>query len=303
MTDMRPARPPRPRRSVLYVSAANPRAMEKARTLSADAIVFDLEDSVAPSEKEAARERLRAYFAEGPLGRGREAVIRINALAGPWGGEDLLAARACRPDAILIPKVDEPDDVTSVADVLSETDAPDTLRLWAMIETPRGVMNAGLIARAARGPASRLDCFVTGTNDLVKETGVDLQPGRTYLTPWLMQIVLAARAYRLDVIDGVYNDFRDAGGFLAECREGRAMGFDGKSLIHPAQIEPVNAAFGIDPARLAEAREIVAAFARPENAGAGVINLNGRMVERLHAEMAAALIEKARRLEEMTSGQ
>lgn len=300
MTDTRPARP---RRSVLYVSAANPRALEKARGLAADSIVFDLEDSVVPSEKEAARERLREYFANGPLGSGREAVIRINGLSTPWGGEDLLAARACRPDAVLIPKVDEPDDITSVADMLAETDAPQRLRLWAMIETPRGVMNAGLIARASRGPASRLDCFVVGTNDLVKETGVVPMAGRPYLSAWLMQIVLAARAYRLDVLDGVYNDFRDAEGFLAECREGRAMGFDGKTVIHPAQIQPANAAFGIDPGKLAEARAIVAAFERPENANAGVINLDGRMVERLHAEMAAGLIEKARRLDAMNPGE
>jgi citrate lyase subunit beta/citryl-CoA lyase len=300
MTAITPARPPRPRRSVLYVSAANERALDKARSLAADAIVFDLEDSVAPAQKDAARERLRTFFAAGPLAHGREAVIRINGLSTPWGGEDLLTARACKPDAILIPKVDEPDDITSVADVLGETDAPDRLRLWAMIETPRGVMNAGLIARASRGPASRLDCFVTGTNDLVKETGVVPQPGRPYISTWLMQIVLAARAYRLDVIDGVYNDFRDDAGFRAECREGRAMGFDGKSVIHPAQIDAANAIFGIDPDKLAEARAIVAAFALPEHADAGVISLDGRMVERLHAEMAASLIEKARRLDAMT---
>lgn len=295
MTPVHPARSVRPRRSVLYVPAGNERAMAKIRSLDSDAVIFDLEDAVAPGEKAAAREALRTFLAQ-PLAGGRETIIRINGLSTPWGGEDLLAARGLKPDAILLPKVDEPEDVAAVADALAETDAPDSIRLWAMIETPRGIMNAGLIARAARTPDSRLDCFVAGTNDLVKETGVLPSPGRPYLSSWLMQMVLAARAYGLDAIDGVYNDFRDSDGFKAECRDGRAMGFDGKTLIHPAQIEGANQTFGIDPAKLAEARSIVAAFAKPENARAGVINLDGRMVERLHADMAEKLIAKAERL-------
>jgi citrate lyase subunit beta / citryl-CoA lyase len=288
-------RPARPRRSVLYVPGGNPRAVAKARTLDCDAVIFDLEDSVAPDSKDEARETLRTALGE-PLGGGRETIIRINPLASPWGGEDLLAARRLQPDAILIPKVDDPDDIAAVDDALDLADAPESLRLWAMIETPRGVMNAGLIARAARTPGCRLDCFVTGTNDLIKETGVAPRAGRPYLVPWLMQILIAARAYGLDVLDGVYNDFRDAGGFAAECDEGRAMGFDGKTLIHPGQIDAANTAFGIDAATLAEARAVVEAFAQPENAGVGVISLDGRMVERLHAEMAHKLIAKAEAL-------
>ena len=285
-------RPVRPRRSVLYVPGGNARAVAKARTLDCDAVIFDLEDSVAPGAKGEARDTLRAELSE-PIGGGRETIIRINSLSSPWGGEDLLVARGLSPDAILVPKVEEPDDITAIDDALDQADTPENVRLWAMIETPRGVMNAGLIARATRTTGCRLDCFVTGTNDLIKETGVTSLPGRPYLVPWLMQIVIAARAYGLDVLDGVYNDFRDEAGFAAECDEGRAMGFDGKTLIHPGQIEAANSAFGIDPAKLEDARAIVEAFAKPENARAGVISLDGRMVERLHAEMAEKLIAKA----------
>ena len=287
-----PSRPSRPRRSVLYVPGGNERAIAKARTLACDAVIFDLEDSVAPDAKVEARENLRKLLGE-PLGGGRETIIRINALSTPWGAEDLRAAQDLAPDAILIPKVEDPEDIAQIDDALDQTDTPETLRLWAMIETPKGIMNAGQIARASRTPGGRLDCFVTGTNDIVKETGVAPLPGRPYLSTWLMEIVLAARAYGIDALDGVYNDFRDSEGFAIECAQGRAMGFDGKTLIHPGQIEAANRAFGIDPDKLEEARHIVEAFARPENARAGVISLDGRMVERLHADMAEKLIAKA----------
>ncbi|MBW3099167.1 HpcH/HpaI aldolase/citrate lyase family protein [Pseudohoeflea coraliihabitans] len=298
--DPESTRPIRARRSVLYVPAGHQRAMAKSRALESDAVIFDLEDSVAPTEKNAAREELRSFLAE-PLAEGRETIVRINALSTPWGHEDLLAARAVRPDAILVPKVEEPEDISDIDAALDETDAPATLRLWAMIETPRGVMNAGHIARAARTPGCRLDCLVLGTNDLVKETNVAPTPGRPQLTAWLMQVLLAARAYGLDVLDGVFNDFRDAESFAAECRDGRAMGFDGKTLIHPSQIAVANDVFSVESDALREARAIVAAFAKPENAGVGVLSLDGRMVERLHAQSAAKLIEKARR-ESRTSG-
>ena len=294
-----PSRPVRPRRSVLYLPAGNARALDKLSGLSCDSVIFDLEDSVAPEAKAEARESLRSFFKDGratALPEGMETIIRINALSSPWGGEDLLAARACRPDAILIPKVDAPEDIAEVEDALEQTDAPAALRLWAMIETPRGVMNVGQIARMARTDGARLDCFVAGANDLIKETGVAALPGRPWLSSWLMQMVLAARAYGLDVVDGVYNDFRDETGLIAECRDGQAMGFDGKTLIHPSQIAPANEAFGISADRLAEAQAIAAAFAAAENAGRGVISLDGRMVERLHLEMAERLIDKAARI-------
>jgi len=300
-----PSRPVRPRRSVLYLPATNSRALEKLPGLSCDSAVFDLEDSVAPDAKADARENLRRFFADGrsaALPAGMEKVIRINDLSSPWGGEDLLAARACKPDAILVPKVNAPEDILAVEDALAQTDAPAGLRLWAMIETPRGVMNAGQIARMARTDGARLDCLVTGTNDLIKETGVAALPGRPWLSSWLMQIILAARAYGLDVLDGVFNDFKDEAGLSSECEDGRAMGFDGKTLIHLAQIAPANEAFGISPARFAEAMAIVEAFAMPDNQGRGVISVDGRMVERLHLEMAGRLIERAERISARNEG-
>lgn len=305
MNQVSPFRPVRPRRSVLYLPASNARALDKLKSLACDCAVFDLEDSVAPGGKDEAREALRGFFTDGgaaALPDGMEKIIRINALSSPWGGEDLLAARGCRPDAILIPKVEAPEDISAVEDALEQTDAPASLRLWAMIETPRGVMNAGQIARMARTDGARLDCFITGTNDLIKETGVAATPGRPWLSSWLMQIVLAARAYGLDVLDGVYNDFRDEDGLKRECADGRAMGFDGKTLIHPSQIGLANHAFGIEPDRLAEARAIAEAFALPDNRDRGVISLDGRMVERLHLEMAERLMEKAARIAARNEG-
>ena len=287
-----PARPLRRRRSVLYMPAGNARALAKADTLDADTVIFDLEDSVDPAAKDDAREALRTFFRDTRPKR-PECVIRINALAGPWGTEDLLAARACMPDAILLPKVDDAGDIRAAAEALAETDAPQTLRLWAMAETPRFLLNAAGIAELGRNPNNRLDCFVTGTNDLVKETGISAGQGRQYLQPLLTQIVIAARAGGLDAIDGVYNDFRDEDGLAAECAQGAALGFDGKSLIHPAQIGIANAALSPSPEEIASARAIADAFARPENAGKGVISLDGRMVERLHLAMAEKLLARA----------
>lgn len=282
-------RPFRPRRSVLYVPASNEKALGKVASLACDTVIVDLEDAVAPEEKKGARERLRRFFGEGRPAC--ETVIRINALASEWGTEDLLAARACRPDAIVIPKVDGPRDVLDVNDALDETDAPAALRLWAMMETPRGLLNAGPIAELGRDSSARLDCLVAGTNDLVKDTGVAAD--RRILAPWLMQMVLAARAGNLDVLDGVANDFRDLDAFEKECAEARRMGFDGKTLIHPAQIGPANAAFAPAADDVEEARAIVAAFAKPENAGRGVISMSGRMVERLHLAKAEKLLARA----------
>ncbi|QND51189.1 CoA ester lyase [Phyllobacterium sp. 628] len=287
-------KPSRPRRSVLYVPASNAKALAKVVSLAADAVIFDLEDAVAPNAKEDAREALRDYFRTNPTSTA-ERIIRINALASEWGAEDLLAARACKPDAILLPKVETPQDVTNVTEVLEETDASEHVRLWAMIETPRGIVNADEIAELGLRSTGRLDCFVVGTNDLAKDTGTSLGQGRAYLVPWLMQIVLCAKAGNIDVIDGVYNDFADAQGFTAECTQGVQMGFNGKTLIHPAQIETANRAFQPDEAALAQARAIVAAFALPENAGKGAIALDGKMVERLHLDHATTLLEKGQK--------
>lgn len=285
-------RPTRPRRSVLYVPAANEKALAKVPSLACDCVVVDLEDAVAPAQKVVARERMREFVAARGEG-GPEIVVRVNALSSEWGNADLLAAREARPDAILLPKVETARDVLEANDVLDETEARASLWLWAMIETPRAMLNIGAIAALGRDRGARLACLVAGTNDLVKETGVLATPDRRYLMPWLMQIVLAARAGGLDALDGVRNDFSDLDAFTAECREGRNMGFDGKTLIHPAQIGPANTAFSPSAEAVAEALAIRAAFALPENAASGVISLDGKMVERLHLDQAERLLGKA----------
>ncbi|MBB3391447.1 citrate lyase subunit beta/citryl-CoA lyase [Rhizobium sp. BK275] len=288
-----PLRSQRLRRSVLSVPAINARALEKTHSLDCDAVIFDLEDSVAPEKKAEARDNLKAFFAGPPL-ESKERIIRINSLSSGFGLADLELVKALSPDAVLLPKVDEPQDVTDISDLLAEAYAPEELRIWAMIETPRGVLNAAAIAESGRTPGSRVDCLVVGLNDLRKETGVLPQSGRTYLVPWLMQVVLAVKAYGLDALDSVFNDFRDSDGFDAECGQGRAMGFAGKMLIHPAQIAAANRHFGPSAEEIAEAEAIIAAFADPVTKELNVINANGRMIERLHLVQAEALVHKAR---------
>lgn len=285
--------PLRLRRSVLSVPAVNPRALAKSAALDCDAIIFDLEDSVLPEKKAEARAALVAHFSTLDRSGGREHVIRINPLDGPDGVLDLEAVLDCMPDAVLLPKVSEPQDVLTVADWLSEAGVDDGPRLWAMIETAAALLNLAAIAETGRTHGGRLDCFVVGLNDLRKETGIADIPGRPFLVPLLLQAVVAARACGLDVIDSVFNDFADEDGFAAECRQGRQMGFDGKMLIHPAQIAGANAAYGVTEAEAAEALAIVAAFGAPDNAGKAVVNIAGRMVEKLHAEQAERLLAKA----------
>ncbi|MBP0437546.1 HpcH/HpaI aldolase/citrate lyase family protein [Tianweitania sediminis] len=279
--------PAAPLRSVLYVPASNPKALAKIGTLAADAVILDLEDAVAPEEKAAARERLCAFFAAKP-DQPALLVIRINALNSEWGSSDLEAVKACRPDAVLLPKVDTPRDILAADDALDEIDASKRIGVWAMIETPKAMLNIGAIAALGRDRAARLGCFVAGTNDLAKDTGIRMTPDRRYLVPALSQMVMAARAGSLAVLDGVSNDFRDLDAFAAECREARNMGFDGKTLIHPAQIASTNAIFAPNPKELAEAQAIVDAFA--DQPGKGVIQINGRMVERLHLAQAERLL-------------
>ncbi|MDX8501355.1 CoA ester lyase [Mesorhizobium sp. VK4C] len=282
--------PYHPRRSVLYMPASNERALAKIASLACDAVVIDLEDGVAPAGKVLARDRVADVLAARPKRR-CEMVVRINPLASEWGIDDLLAVAKAEPDGILLPKIGTPRDILEAGDLLDDNFALDTVKLWAMIETPKALLNIGAIAELGRDPASRLACFVAGTNDLVKATGISTD--RRYLMPWLLQLVLAARAGGLDVIDGVANDFRDLDGFAHECVEAAAMGFDGKSLIHPNQIEPANRAFAPSPEALARARAIRDAFSQPENAGKSVIALDGRMVERLHLAEAEKLLAKA----------
>ena len=269
----------RPRRSVLYMPGANERALEKACSLAADALILDLEDSVAPEAKAEARSRVAGAVAAGGYGW-RELVIRINALDSPWGGDDMIAAVAAAPDAILVPKVSTAADIIRAASLMAQ--APPRTKLWAMMETPLAILNAKEIASAD----PRLGCLVLGNNDLVKETRTSAAGGRFALLPMLTACVLAARAFGLDVIDGVYNDFRDEAGFRAECQQGRILGMDGKTLIHPGQIATCNEVFSPSAEDVAWSHQVIAAFASPENAAKGVITIDGKMVERLHLSMA-----------------
>ncbi|HET9903308.1 MAG TPA: CoA ester lyase [Xanthobacteraceae bacterium] len=275
----------RPRRSLLYMPATNARALDKARMLPVDGVILDLEDSVAPDAKETARAAAVAAVKAGGFG-GREVFVRINGLDTPWGIDDFTAVAQGAPDAILVPKVSGPEVLDMLGTRLLDMHAAKSIRLWAMIETPIAILRAPDIAALSRDSEIRLAGFVIGTNDLVKEAQGRPVRGRAPLVPWLMQCLAAARAYGLAIIDGVYNDFRDLDGFRDECRQGRDMGFDGKTLIHPSQIESCNAIFSPDAAEIAEARKIIAAFDAPENAGKGVVQIDGRMVERLHADMA-----------------
>lgn len=271
-------------RSLLFVPGDSPKKQQKGLECGADALILDLEDSVAPDAKEAARGQVMAA-ARGDFG-GREVVIRVNGQHTPWGPDDLIAAAAAGPDAILLPKVDGPGAIMVAARVLRENGAPEKTRLWAMMETPNAVLNAGQIAACAADSASRLAVLVMGLNDLAKETRARLTPGRPTMTAWLANCVAAARAHGVDLIDGVYNDIKDLDGFRAECEQGRDMGLDGKTLIHPSQIDICNEVFAPTAAEVESARAIIDAFALPDNAGKGVIQLNGKMVELLHADMA-----------------
>jgi citrate lyase subunit beta / citryl-CoA lyase len=274
----------RPRRSVLYMPGSNARAMEKARELPADAVILDLEDAVAPDAKAAARASIVAALQKGGFGR-REVLVRINGLDTAWWLDDLAVA-AAGPDAILVPKVSTPDQLRQFAKHLVGVSKEQGIRVWAMMETPLAMLNARDIAAAALDPGTRLAGFVMGTNDLAKDTRARFLPGRAPMLPWLMTCVAAARAFGLDILDGVYNDLGNAEGFAAECAQGRDLGFDGKTLIHPQQIAPCNEAFSPTVEEVTWARKIISAFELPENADKGVIQVDGRMVERLHADMA-----------------
>jgi len=272
----------RPRRSVLFTPGSGARALDKAKTLPADALILDLEDAVAPDAKDRARDAVVAAVRSG-FGK-REVVVRINALGSAWGEPDVLAMAAAHPDAVLIPKVQNPNDVLKVSDRL-----PKTIAVWAMIETPAGVLDVSEIAAAG----DRLSCLVIGSNDLIKEMGGTHTPDRTNIAAALTFTVLAARRYGLGVIDGVHNDIADSAGFAAVCAQGRAFGFDGKTLIHPSQIGPCNAAFAPRAEEVVAARRIIAAFDLPENADKGAILFDGCMVERLHTNSARRLVALA----------
>ncbi len=288
----------RPRRSVLYMPGSNERALEKAKSIPADALILDLEDAVAPDAKVSAREKVCAAVASGGYGK-RELIIRVNGLETPWGADDLFAASKAAPDAILVPKVGRPGDIISAAKVLTAAHAPEKTKIWAMMETPMSILNVREIAMAGIEREHRLTCMVMGTNDLLKESHARAYKDRFAVVPWLSMTIVAARAYGLDVLDGVYNDFKDEVGFRAEAEHGRTLGMDGKTLIHPGQVAIANETFSPSDSEVAWSRKIIAEFAKPENEKLGVITVEGKMVERLHMVMAQRTVSIAEAIKEL----
>ncbi|MGP9813001.1 HpcH/HpaI aldolase/citrate lyase family protein [Rhodopseudomonas sp. NSM] len=286
----------RPRRSLLFMPGSNARALEKARLLPADGLILDLEDAVAPDAKDTARDQIAAAVAARGYGH-REVLVRINALDSPWWLDDIAMAAKVKPDGILVPKVSSVQDLTAVADRLSDLNADMAIRVWIMIETARGVLHAEELAAQSRDSEMRLAGFVFGPNDISRETGIRMLPGRPTMIPMITHCVLAARVHGLVVLDGPYSDIANVDGFAQECAQARDLGFDGKTLIHPGQIDACNATFTPPAEDVAQARAILAAFERPENKGRGAIQLDGRMVERLHAEIARKTIAIADAIE------
>jgi citrate lyase subunit beta / citryl-CoA lyase len=286
----------RPRRSCLYMPGANPKALEKAKTLAADAVIFDLEDSVAPEAKAEARGAVQAALAAGGYG-GRELIVRVNALSTPWGGDDIAAFGGTGVHGVLVPKINDAGEVAAARAALNAAGGAQ-VALWAMIETPLAILNIREIAAAA--PAAGLSVFVMGTNDLAKDLHCAMMLDRAPFLAALSLSVIAARAYGITPIDGVFNDIEDAAGLEAICRQGLALGFDGKTLIHPTQIAPANAVFAPTPEEIAWADGVIAAFAAPENAGKGVLKVNGKMTELLHLEQAKRIAATAAAIAAMT---
>ncbi len=273
----------RPRRSVLYLPASNERALAKAKGLPVDGLILDLEDAVGPDHKETARENACAAARSGEYGH-REVAIRVNGAGTQWHDDDLAAACEAGPDAVVVPKVDSAQAVRTLVEAMERHGAPDHTRLWAMVETPAAVLDVAAIASAS----DRLAVLVMGTNDLVKELGVRQVPGRTPLLTSLSLTVLAARRAGVAVLDGVWNDVRDLEGFEAECRQGRDLGFDGKTLVHPGQVEPCNVVFAPSEQEVEQARGVLQAWEGAD--GAGVVVHEGRMVELLHVESARKVL-------------
>ena len=282
----------RPRRSLLFMPGSNPRALEKARALPADGLIFDLEDAVAPEAKDAARGMVAAALAAGGYG-GRELVLRVNGLDTPWGHADLAAAATMPVDAVLLPKVEDPDRVRLAAALLDTLGAPRRLELWCMVETPLGILNAREIAAAS----PRLAALVVGTSDLTKDLHALPSPDRLALLPALGLALLAARAHGLAALDGVHLDLADDEGFALACRQGRALGFDGKTLIHPKQIDGANAAFAPSAEEIAWSRRVIAAHAAAMRSGKGVVLVDGKLVENLHVDNARRVLAIAEAIE------
>jgi citrate lyase subunit beta/citryl-CoA lyase len=277
-----------PRRSVLYMPGANERALEKAKTLPADALILDLEDAVAPDAKADARDRVCAAVRSGEYGS-KEVTIRVNGLDTPWHADDIAAAAEVGPAGVVVPKVNSADDVHAIVDGLVKGGAPAHTRIWAMVETPVAMLDTVAIA----GASDRLAVLVMGTNDLAKELHAEHVPGRQPLLTGLGLCLLAARATGKVILDGVYNDITDAAGFEAECLQGRQLGFDGKTLIHPSQIEPANAVWAPTAEAIDDARELIATFDDAIAGGKGVVTHKGRMIENLHVDNARRVLAVA----------
>ncbi|SDX35052.1 citrate lyase subunit beta / citryl-CoA lyase [Amycolatopsis xylanica] len=278
----------RPRRSVLYMPGANERALEKAKGLDADALILDLEDAVAPDAKEAARERVCAAASSGDYGR-REVTIRVNGLDTAWHDADLRAAAQAGPAAVVVPKVNSAAEVHNIERALELGGAPDHTKIWAMVETPIAMLHAEEIAAASE----RLTVLVMGTNDLAKELHAEFVPGRAPLLGGLSLALLAARATGKVILDGVYNDVKDLEGFEAECVQGRQFGFDGKTLIHPGQLEACNRVFAPSAEEIERSEKIIAAFETAQAEGRGVVTVDGRMIENLHVDNARRVLALA----------
>ena len=287
----------RPRRSVLYMPGSKERALQKGKELATDAIIFDLEDAVAPDMKEVARQQVQSAVSQGGYGN-RELVIRVNGINTSWFEDDLKAAASANPDAILVPKVSNEKDVALVREKLESLGANGIIDLWAMMETPLAMLKALEIAQSGPAEKYRLRAFVMGTNDLAKETGAVLKPGREPMLAWLSTCVAAGRAFEIDIIDGVYNDFKDEEGFIKECQQGADLGMDGKTLIHPGQLGPCNETFSPTKESVEWAQKIISAFELPENQDKGAITVEGKMVELLHAEMAKRTVAIAKAIEQ-----
>ncbi len=275
----------RPRRSVLYMPGANERALEKAQTIPADALILDLEDAVAPNAKDEARDRVCTAASSGAYGQ-RDVAIRANGIGTPWHDADLKAIAAAGPGAVVVPKIDSAAEVHQIERALEAGGAPDHTRIWAMLETPVAMLHAEEICSASE----RLAVLVMGTNDLAKELRATHVPGRQPLLAGLSLCLLAARAAGKVILDGVYNDIKDEDGFAAECRQGRELGFDGKTLIHPSQVDPCNAAFAPTEDEVEKAGRIIAAFEEAEAEGRGVVTVDGRMIENLHVDEARRVL-------------
>jgi len=278
----------RPRRSVLYMPGSNARAQEKAKTLAADGLILDLEDAVAPDVKAEAREIVCANAASGEYGN-REIIIRVNGLDTPWGRDDIVAAAKVAPDAILLPKVESAGQVLEMEQIMVEAGAPATTKIWCMMETPLGILKAEEIASAS----DRVDCFVLGTSDLVKDLQAQHTALRLPVITSLGLCLLAGRAYGLTVLDGVYLDLGDDDGFRASCVQGLELGFDGKTLIHPKQLNASNEIFAPSAEEVEHARKVISAFAEAESEGKGVVLVDGKLIENLHVEVAKAKVAMA----------